>query len=141
MHKCSNHESYLLMNSFRYTLASVNQKNQCLIRCYSEDSEKPLPFSKSKAASLSGHVRFSTNNNDDSPWYQPLSISLSLSAILLWFCVFREENDVDKELTKSLYDRVEGLEKKQLQLALQHNQTIDTVAIHRRLKELESNEK
>ena len=112
-------------------------------RNYSDGPEKPLAFSKSKAASLSGNPMFSRNNMNDTPWYQPFSISLSLGAILIWFCVLREENDVDKELGKSLYDRVEGLEKKQLQLALQQSQYSgnDTEAIRKRLAEMDVQEK
>jgi hypothetical protein len=34
---------------------------------------------------------------------------------MLYFCVFREENDIDEELGKSLYDRVPGLKKSQLE--------------------------
>jgi hypothetical protein len=101
----------------------------------------PLSFSKSNAAKWSAKKSFSGGGNtDDSPWYQPFVISASVTAILIWFCVLREENDIDKELGKSLYDRVDGMEKKQLELALKHNiQGIDTIAIKKRLDELKSN--
>ena len=65
-------------------------------------------------------------------------ISASVAAILIWFCVLREENDVDKELGKSLYERVDGMEKKQLELALRHNiEGVDTIAIRERLESLD----
>ena len=105
----------------------------------SEDDNTPLSFSKSKAASWSAKSSFGGNDNrDDTPWYQPFSISLSLGAILIWFCVLREENDIDKELGKSLYDRVDGLEKKQLELTLMHGsgKDVDRIAVQKRLDEI-----
>ena len=67
-------------------------------------------------------------------------ISISIGAILLWFCVLREENDLDRELEKTLYDRVDGLEEKQLELVLEHNRTqgLDTRAIQARLNEIKA---
>jgi hypothetical protein len=58
---------------------------------------------------------------------------------LLYFCVFREENDIDEELGKTLYDRIEGLEERQLQVALKYNSEHrqDTSAIVKRLEELQ----
>jgi hypothetical protein len=58
---------------------------------------------------------------------------------LLYFCVFREENDIDEELGKTLYDRIEGLEERQLHVALKYNSEHgkDTSAIVERLKELQ----
>ena len=34
---------------------------------------------------------------------------------LLWFGILREENDLDEELGKSLYSRIDGLEEQHLQ--------------------------
>ncbi|KAI9564991.1 hypothetical protein GHT06_008733 [Daphnia sinensis] len=105
-----------------------------------EDPNAPLSFSKSKAAKWSAKNSFSGRNiSDDSPWYQPFVISASVTAILLWFCVLREENDIDKELGKTLYERVDGMERKQLELALKHSGPgVDTIAIRKRLDELDS---
>ena len=108
-----------------------------------EEENRPLPFSKSKAASWHARTSFSgrpTGKTDDEPWFQPLSISLSIFAVLVWFCVLREESDVDLELDKSLYQRVEGLEKKQLELSLRFNQDrgLETKEIHKRLSEINS---
>lgn len=98
----------------------------------------PLSFSNSSAAKWSAKKSFSGGGNTgNSPWYEPFVISASVTAILLWFCVLREENDVDNELGKTLYERVDGMEKKQLELALKHNiQGVDTIAIKKRLDEL-----
>lgn len=108
----------------------------------SEDADTPLPFSKSKAGvSKSASNLFGgggTATNED-PWYQSLSISASIGALLIWFCVLREENDLDSELNKTLYERVDGMEKKQLELALEHGQGLDTRAIQKRLDEINAN--
>ena len=108
----------------------------------SEDPDKALVFSKSKAASWSDRSSFSGRNHftDYIPWYQPFSISASIGAVLIWFCILREESDVDKELGKSLYERIDGLEKKQLELSLIHNRSTgkDTKAIQERLDEINS---
>lgn len=105
-----------------------------------ENPNQPLPFSKSGAATWNAKSAYSGSRNkpDDSPWYQSLSISLSIGAILVWFCILREENDVDLELGKSLYERVDGLEKKQLELALQqnHGSQAEIASMQKRLDEL-----
>jgi uncharacterized protein (DUF433 family) len=51
----------------------------------------------------------------------------------------REENDIDGELKKSLYDRIPGLEEKQLQVALEYasEHGHNTSAIAARLEELD----
>jgi hypothetical protein len=62
-----------------------------------------------------------------------------VAVFLLYFCVFREENDIDEELGKSLYERIPGLEKSQLQEAFTYNSAKghDTSAITARLQELQ----
>lgn len=65
-------------------------------------------------------------------------ISGSLAVFLLYFCVFREENDVDQKLEGSLFDHVAGLEATQLQLAYKYNKEhgLPTEDLERRLIEL-----
>lgn len=105
-----------------------------------EDLDKPLSYLNSEAASFTARNSFrGRKDDDDSPWYQSLSISLSIGAILLWFCVLREENDVDQKLGISLFDRVPGLEKKQLELLLEHSRQEDKDSIKKRLDELSNN--
>ncbi len=117
------------------------QPVRCKTSATEEDLSKPLPFSKSKAASWSAANSFSGREKpSDVPWYQPLAISFSLTAILLWFCVLREENDIDRKMDKTLYDRVAGLEKHQLELCLAYNEKngIDNTAVRQRLAELKA---
>jgi len=83
-----------------------------------------------------------SGNVEPALWYEPYVIIASLSVFLVYFCILREENDVDEELGKTLYDRISGLEEKQLELSLQYNEenNLDTTAIKNRLKEIKENE-
>ncbi|XP_059613646.1 uncharacterized protein LOC132259862 [Phlebotomus argentipes] len=71
-------------------------------------------------------------------WYQPYVIVASLVVFMLYFCVIREENDIDLELQKSLYDRIEGLEETQLRISRTYNleNGLDVKDIDARLREL-----
>lgn len=76
------------------------------------------------------------------PWYQPYSVVGSVAVFLLYFCVFRGENDVDLEFSKTLYERIKGLEKEQLiqtyRFNKEHGKSVED--IEKRLKELEAEE-
>jgi hypothetical protein len=66
-------------------------------------------------------------------------ITLSFGSLLVYFCILREENDVDEELrTGSLYRRIEGLEEAQLNATLKYNEDhgIDNRPIRARLAEI-----
>ncbi|KAJ2939186.1 hypothetical protein O0L34_g8500 [Tuta absoluta] len=103
----------------------------------------------------SGPIKFSTSQaarktirpvmrkvNTDMPWYQPYSVIASVVVFMLYFCVLREENDVDKEFTKTLYDRIKGLEKEQLVQSYKFNKEHGkpVADIEARLRELEAEE-
>lgn len=105
----------------------------------SDELERPVQYSKSKAFTWKAENTRSGGHLEDYPSYQPYIISGCLAVFLLYFCVFREENDIDEELGKTLYDRIEGLEERQLQVALKYNSEHgqDTSAILKRLKELQ----
>ncbi|XP_063361672.1 uncharacterized protein LOC134650669 [Cydia amplana] len=78
----------------------------------------------------------------DMPWYQPYSVLASVTVFLIYFCVLREESDVDLEFNKTLYDRIKGLEKEQLLQSYRYNKEngLSVVAIEERLKQLEVEE-
>jgi hypothetical protein len=105
-----------------------------------DELERPVQYSKSEAYTWKAERTRSGGHLEDYPSYQPYVISGSLAVFLLYFCVFREENDIDEELGKSLYDRIGGLEERQLEIALRHNleHGLDTSAIETRLKELQN---
>lgn len=71
-------------------------------------------------------------------WYQTYVISISLTVFLIYFCVLREENDIDLELEKNLFDRVPGLEERQLVTSYKYNMEhgLEVADIEKRMKEL-----
>lgn len=100
---------------------------------------EPIKFSQSEAykwRAQESRMGFKT----EMPWFQPYVISLSLAIFLLYFCVFREENDVDLKLTKNLYDHIEGLEEKQIKIRIMYNMehNLSTTALEERLDELKA---
>lgn len=76
------------------------------------------------------------------PWYQPYVVCGSVAVFLIYFCILREENDIDSEFDKTLYERLSGLEKTQLIQSYKFNKEHgkDTADIERRLKEIEIEE-
>jgi len=98
----------------------------------------PIPFLNSKAASWS-MTKAVIHPARDVPWYQPISVTLSLGAFLLYFLALREENDLDVELNYSLFERVPQLEEHQVKVAIDYNrrQGRDTLELENRLKEIQ----
>lgn len=104
-------------------------------------TNQPIAFFGSHAATWTARQSQSGGNDDDSVWYQPIVISASLGVFLLYFCVLREENDIDGKLEVSLFDHVDGMEVAQLRVALQYNRErgLPTAALEKRLLELDEN--
>ncbi|XP_058466861.1 uncharacterized protein LOC131439628 isoform X2 [Malaya genurostris] len=104
-----------------------------------ETKNEPIKYFGSSAArwkaeySRSGHVK-----DDDIPWYQPYVVMASVAIFLIYFCVLREENDIDQDLGRSLYDHVPGLEEKQLVISYNYNKEhgLSTIELEQRMKEL-----
>lgn len=102
-------------------------------------SNEPLAYFGSGAAvwtARQGH----SGQRDEQVWFQPYVISGSLAVFLIYFCILREENDIDVKLEGSLYEHVAGLEETQLQLSINYNKehNLSTDALERRMAELES---
>nr|XP_027214094.1 uncharacterized protein LOC113807113 isoform X1 [Penaeus vannamei] len=104
------------------------------------DLNEPIKFSTSRAATWKARETYGGKVVEKRLWYEPYVVSFSLAVFLVYFCYLREENNVDIKLTKSLYDHIEGLEEKQLELSLKHNMETgrDTLAIKNRLAELQA---
>lgn len=102
---------------------------------------EPIKFSTSPASRKTTRpiVR---KVDTDMPWYQPFSVVGSVAVFLIYFCILREENDVDLEFNKTLYERIKGLEKEQLlqsyRFNKEHGKSVDE--IEKRLQELEKQE-
>jgi len=77
------------------------------------EKESPVRYTTSKAHEHSPFDTFLYKNKF--PWYQPAVVLVSTSVFLIYFCVLREENDIDDELSRSLYEKIPGLEEKSIQ--------------------------
>jgi len=76
------------------------------------DGDKPIKFSTSDANKHRAYDSFFQKSN--APWYQVHCITGSVTALLLYFCVFREENDADEELGKAIWDKIPQLQEQAL---------------------------
>ncbi|XP_078611215.1 ubiquinol-cytochrome-c reductase complex assembly factor 4-like [Branchiostoma floridae x Branchiostoma japonicum] len=72
-----------------------------------EEDAGPLKFTTSKGAQWK--VAQTMNLNKNRPIRKIIPFSLTFTAILLYFCVFRKESWLDEELDKNLYARMPGL--------------------------------
>ncbi|XP_066246192.1 ubiquinol-cytochrome c reductase complex assembly factor 4 isoform X2 [Euwallacea similis] len=123
-------------------LRRLTYPNSRLLSSHKEASEGysdvPIKFSTSPASKYKASTsRMGVENTR--LWYEPYVILSCLTVFLVYFCILREENDIDKELDKSLYSRIEGLEETQLRLSLKYNldNGLDTADIVHRLQEIE----
>ncbi|XP_078691471.1 ubiquinol-cytochrome c reductase complex assembly factor 4-like [Branchiostoma floridae x Branchiostoma belcheri] len=72
-----------------------------------EEDPGPLKFTGSKGAQWK--VAQTMNLNKNRPMRKIIPVSLTITAFLLYFCVFRKETWLDEELHKNLYQRMPGL--------------------------------
>lgn len=102
-----------------------------------ENDDKPMKYFGSNAASWKAR-QGNSGGADEVVWFQPYVISGSLAIFLLYFCVFREENDIDRKLEGSLYDHISGLEEQQLEVVYNYNlqNGLPVADIEQRLKDL-----
>ncbi|EFN69072.1 hypothetical protein EAG_02835, partial [Camponotus floridanus] len=73
-------------------------------------NDEPIKFSSSKAASMRIN-EYRQPSEYEEPWYQIYSIVFSLAAFLIYFCILREENDIDSILYTNLEDTLKKVEK------------------------------
>lgn len=108
-----------------------------------EDDElnKPVKFSASPAAKWKAKLS-RTGDSEQRLWYEPYVILASLTVFMVYFTILREESDIDEELSRTLYSRIDGLEEKQLRLSLEYNKEhgLSSADIESRLKEIKDNE-
>lgn len=103
------------------------------------EDEKPVQFSTSEASKIKPAY---LPERADNPTSRTVSWFLSFVAFGLWFFVLREESDWDDNLSRSLYDRVDHMEKTNLITAINYYQrnNMDATPLIERLKELEAEE-
>ena len=100
-------------------------------------NNEPINYFGSEAAKWKAK-KTRSGGSDEHLWYQPYVISGSLAVFLIYFCVLREENDIDRKLQGNLYDHVDGLEEMQLALNYKYNKEngLDNTHVEQRMKEL-----
>lgn len=111
----------------------------CPIRLYCSEQDKnaPVKFSTSQAAKWRAeHTR--SGSGTRVPVAQPYIVNLSVVVFMLYFCILREENDIDEQLSGNLYNRVPGLEEANLKLSIEYNEShgLDTIELQKRLDEI-----
>lgn len=103
-----------------------------------DDENKPLDYFGSQASSWQA---FSTRSGtvEGQLWYQPYVIMVSVVAFLVYFCMLREESDIDRKLEGNLFDKVPGLERTQLIIYYKYcrEKGMDTKDIENRLLEMD----
>ncbi|XP_023952754.1 uncharacterized protein LOC112056551 [Bicyclus anynana] len=122
--------NFIKQNKFHRPFSTEIQENE------------PIKFSTSNAAKKKVPIINKNKRAQSMPWYQPYSVVGSVAVFLIYFCILREENDVDKEFTKTLYERIKGLEKQQLLQSYKFNKEngLSVAEIEMRLQEIEVEE-
>ena len=72
-----------------------------------EEDNAPIKYSTSKAREHSPFDTFLTRRKG--PAYQPYIVIASMTVFLVYFLMLREENDMDEELDRSLFDKIPTL--------------------------------
>lgn len=128
-----------LLHQGRYSISKIclRQASNIPKQTSNESANEPIKYFGSQAATWRARDTRS-GGSEDMVWFQPYVISGSLAAFLLYFCILREENDIDKRLQGNLFDQVPGLEEAQLTVNYKYNREngLDTSEIEKRLLEL-----
>ncbi|XP_023212099.1 uncharacterized protein LOC111614955 [Centruroides sculpturatus] len=100
------------------------------------DDDQPIKFSSSKAANWKAKNSLE-GVQSDTPKSQGFVIAICLSTFLIYFCVLREENDIDEMLgSQSAWKQVPGLEEGLIKAAIQEHKKLgkDTSELENALK-------
>ncbi|XP_049546518.1 uncharacterized protein LOC125957698 [Anopheles darlingi] len=127
------HFKQILVPSVNLYSFSVKQQKQSS----EESNQKPLKYFGSQASRWTAQDSRSGPKRDI-PWFQPYVVNFSVAIFLIYFCLLREENDIDQSLDRSLFEHVPGLEEKQLILSYHYNKEhgLPTGDIEMRMTEL-----
>uniref|UniRef100_A0A182MP43 Uncharacterized protein n=1 Tax=Anopheles culicifacies TaxID=139723 RepID=A0A182MP43_9DIPT len=118
---------------------SVSQRKQENIK--EEVNNEPIKYFGSQASRWTAQRSREGPKGQDIPWFQPYVVNFSVAVFLIYFCILREENDIDEGLGRSLFEHVPGLEEKQLIVSYHYNKEngLSTVDIENRMRELGMN--
>jgi hypothetical protein len=102
-------------------------------------TNEPIKFLGSAAQKHRAmETRYGSIDPEGMPWFQPLVVVGSVAVFLIYFCILREENDIDTHLSKPLFDSVPGLEKSTLISLYKYNleHKVDNTTVIKRLMEM-----
>ncbi|KAK9888173.1 hypothetical protein WA026_000442 [Henosepilachna vigintioctopunctata] len=108
------------------------------------ETELDTPIKYTTSPAIKYKAKYSIKHDTETRlWYEPYVVIGSLSLFMIYFCVLREENDLDEQLAVPLFDRIEGLEELQLRnfLAYGAGSEEDINKAQQRLKEIEEEKK
>jgi len=135
--KCVTHQ--VVLPALRQIHSSSIRISQRTTTEQEDDSDKPIQYTTSKAAEWRARQTFSGGaDTTDSPWYERFVVVGSVAVFLIYFCILREENDIDEEIDKPLWARFPVLEEKHLQKTIKERKDVglDTSEQERRLREV-----
>lgn len=70
-----------------------------------ENTDDPIQYSSSEAAKWTTQKTYGIGlNKNPPPAAQAWAVSLSIAIFLVYFCILREENDIDELMWKTPYD-------------------------------------
>ncbi|OAD53376.1 hypothetical protein WN48_10254 [Eufriesea mexicana] len=89
---------------FPQTYSTFIKRNNEKDKLENDENDKPIKFSTSKAATHP--AAYTIARAKQYPKCQPDIISLCIGALLIYFCVLREENDIDEAIVASMSPEV-----------------------------------
>lgn len=101
------------------------------------DLNRPINYLESPAAQWK--AQWSTKGiKSERPWFETYIVLGCVTAFMLYFCVLREENDIDEHLKMPLYSNVPGMEESNLLTTYKFNKEHgkDNREVEKRMKEL-----
>uniref|UniRef100_A0A182PGB6 Uncharacterized protein n=1 Tax=Anopheles epiroticus TaxID=199890 RepID=A0A182PGB6_9DIPT len=129
---------HILPASANISSSTINRREQ---NPKEEVNNEPIKYFGSQASRWTAQRSREGPKGQDIPWFQPYVVNFSVAVFLIYFCILREENDIDEGLGRSLFEHVPGLEEKQLILSYHYNKEngLPTLDIENRMKELGMN--
>lgn len=102
------------IKSKQFMISSKNSKNwRTTTETETDDideTSQPIKYSSSRAANMRID-EYRDPYGDTVPWYQSYMVMLSLTVFLIYFCILREENDIDLMLYNDLGDTMNKFDK------------------------------
>lgn len=102
------------------------------------DPNVPLEYLGSRAEQLKAKDARTGGSRAEMPWYQPYVINGSCAIFLIYFCILREESDIDLKLSGDLSQQIPDIEVVQLLRVYNYNlqNNLPNDEIIKRLREL-----